>query len=450
MTATTTDTRTPGTREAAELLGELHADLSQCLARWLRRQGTKWLPLAALGMRIDPEDAEARAALERVPEGGKPLRGKARVRRGHELLLAELTDQLQRDGVCEVRKRGGGVEVRLLEAQASEGDAGAEADASPAANAPQEPVAAHTEGENCGAHTAPGKHTLEFDWKYDGPGLGKGGTGTLKVDGKALDSHPMARSLPVGIGWCDTFDVGIDTGTPVDDKDYQVPFRFTGKIGKLTIKLGPEELTPAEREMIYGKYPERQLAPAVPPRTTGTRAINAVRRAGCGGRGGPQGPPRHVSAERGGVVSPLLSGRPHHLGAPPCLPTNSAAVASQAATRLGGRTRSFRRCGRRPRCPAADGAVLAAPAERPFPRGVPGPLLHGGDHLANPIEGKRCRQEPGESAQEQLGLCQQQNAGQDRQRAAGVRRAQPGFVVGPERLQHLQDAARDQEQSDQE
>jgi arylsulfatase len=38
----------------------------------------------------------------------------------------------------------------------------------------------------------------------------------------------------------------------VDDKDYQVPFPFTGKIDKLTVKLGPEELTPAEREMIYG------------------------------------------------------------------------------------------------------------------------------------------------------------------------------------------------------
>jgi hypothetical protein len=34
--------------------------------------------------------------------------------------------------------------------------------------------------------------------------------------------------------------------------DYQVPFGFTGKLNKLTVKLGPEELTPAEHEMIYG------------------------------------------------------------------------------------------------------------------------------------------------------------------------------------------------------
>jgi hypothetical protein len=104
---------------------------------------------------------------------------------------------------------------------------------------------------------APGKHTLEFDWKYDGPGLGKGRTGTLKVDGQVVDTKPMPKSLPIGIGWVETFNVGIDTGTSVDT-DYHVPFAFSGTIDKLTIKLGPEELTPAEREMIYGTYRARQ------------------------------------------------------------------------------------------------------------------------------------------------------------------------------------------------
>jgi arylsulfatase len=89
---------------------------------------------------------------------------------------------------------------------------------------------------------APGKLELEFDWKYDGPGPGKGGTGTLKVDGKVLDARKMERSLPLVIPWDETFNVGHDTGTPVDDADYQVPFRFTGEIGKVTVKLGPDEL----------------------------------------------------------------------------------------------------------------------------------------------------------------------------------------------------------------
>jgi arylsulfatase A-like enzyme len=94
----------------------------------------------------------------------------------------------------------------------------------------------------------PGKHTLEFDWNYDGPGMGKGGTGTLKADGVVLDSHSMQHSLPISVMWNETFNVGLDTGTPVDDQDYQVPFRFTGKINKLTVKLGPEQLSPTAEQ----------------------------------------------------------------------------------------------------------------------------------------------------------------------------------------------------------
>jgi arylsulfatase len=48
----------------------------------------------------------------------------------------------------------------------------------------------------------------------------------------------------------ETFDVGVDTRTGVDDKDYQVPFRFTGKLDKLTFKLGPVQLTSEERQAI--------------------------------------------------------------------------------------------------------------------------------------------------------------------------------------------------------
>jgi arylsulfatase len=86
----------------------------------------------------------------------------------------------------------------------------------------------------------PGKHTLVFDWRYDGPGLGKGGTGTLSVDGAVADSRQMPKSLPVSLMWDETFNVGADTGTPVDDADYQVPFRFTGTIERLTVKLEPD------------------------------------------------------------------------------------------------------------------------------------------------------------------------------------------------------------------
>jgi hypothetical protein len=50
----------------------------------------------------------------------------------------------------------------------------------------------------------------------------------LNVDGKAVATQKMERTLPLILQWDETFDVGADTGTPVDDNDYIVPFRFTG------------------------------------------------------------------------------------------------------------------------------------------------------------------------------------------------------------------------------
>jgi arylsulfatase len=44
----------------------------------------------------------------------------------------------------------------------------------------------------------------------------------------------------------ETFDVGVDTRTPIDDRDYQVPFRFTGKLDKLTVELKPIKATIAQ------------------------------------------------------------------------------------------------------------------------------------------------------------------------------------------------------------
>ena len=97
---------------------------------------------------------------------------------------------------------------------------------------------------------APGKHSIVFDFTYDGPGFGKGGTGILKVDGKEVATNKIPHTIPFIIAVEETFDVGVDTRTGVEDKDYQVPFRFTGKLDKLTIKLGPVQLTSEDHQVI--------------------------------------------------------------------------------------------------------------------------------------------------------------------------------------------------------
>jgi arylsulfatase A-like enzyme len=97
---------------------------------------------------------------------------------------------------------------------------------------------------------APGKHTIVFDFTYDGPGFGKGGTGVLKVDDKEVANRKVPHTIPFLMAIDETFDVGVDLRTPVDDKDYQVPFRFTGKLAKLTYKLGPVQLTSDDHRAI--------------------------------------------------------------------------------------------------------------------------------------------------------------------------------------------------------
>ena len=109
---------------------------------------------------------------------------------------------------------------------------------------------------------SPGKHTLAFDFQYEGKGLatasgtsdiGKGGLGVLKVDGKEVASQRMEHTAPLIFQWNETFDVGADTGTPVEDADYQVPFRFTGKLNRLTIELRPVPLSAADEKLLEEK-----------------------------------------------------------------------------------------------------------------------------------------------------------------------------------------------------
>jgi arylsulfatase len=110
------------------------------------------------------------------------------------------------------------------------------------------------------APVPPGKHTLEFEFAYDGlgmgtlafndfSGIGRGGTGVLEVDGKEVARQKMERTLPLILQWDENFDVGADTETPVAE-DYQPPFRFTGKLDKLTLTIDRPKLTPEDEKKL--------------------------------------------------------------------------------------------------------------------------------------------------------------------------------------------------------
>ena len=104
---------------------------------------------------------------------------------------------------------------------------------------------------------AAGKHTVEFDFKYDGlgggtlafnnmSGIGRSGTGVLKVDGKEVVTQKMEHTIPLIMQWDESFDIGSDTGTPVDDQDYRCPFPFTGTFSKIAVKVDRPQLSPED------------------------------------------------------------------------------------------------------------------------------------------------------------------------------------------------------------
>ncbi|HEX8797228.1 MAG TPA: sulfatase-like hydrolase/transferase, partial [Terriglobales bacterium] len=97
-----------------------------------------------------------------------------------------------------------------------------------------------------GPSLSAGQHTIVFDFKYDGPGPGKGGTGVLTVDGKEVDRKTIPHTIPLMMMFDETFDIGLDNQSTVDFT-YESPFMFTGTIDKLNYKLGPEQLNAEDR-----------------------------------------------------------------------------------------------------------------------------------------------------------------------------------------------------------
>ncbi len=103
-----------------------------------------------------------------------------------------------------------------------------------------------------GPELSPGKHTIVFAFTSAAPGLGKGGTGVLSVDGREVATNSMENSTPITFPEDETFDVGVDTRTGIAmiEYRYDVPFTFTGTIDKLTFDLGTAQLTDEERKQL--------------------------------------------------------------------------------------------------------------------------------------------------------------------------------------------------------
>lgn len=84
----------------------------------------------------------------------------------------------------------------------------------------------------------PGKHTVKFDFVYDGGGPGKGGMGTLYIDDKKVGEGRIDRTQPGIFSADETADVGIDLATPVVERiGAEAKSKFNGSIPKLIVEI---------------------------------------------------------------------------------------------------------------------------------------------------------------------------------------------------------------------
>jgi hypothetical protein len=95
-----------------------------------------------------------------------------------------------------------------------------------------------------------GKATIRYEFTYDGGGLGKGGTGTIFVDGEKVAEGRIEHTQGMIFSADEGADVGMDGETPVTDDYKEGDNKFTGKIQKVVIEVGPIKLGAADQKKL--------------------------------------------------------------------------------------------------------------------------------------------------------------------------------------------------------
>jgi arylsulfatase len=84
----------------------------------------------------------------------------------------------------------------------------------------------------------PGIHEVKFDFAYDGEGVGKGGTGTLYIDGKQVGQGRIDRTQSGIFSADETADVGIDLATPVVERiGAEHKSKFNGRLPRVEVEV---------------------------------------------------------------------------------------------------------------------------------------------------------------------------------------------------------------------
>ncbi len=93
-----------------------------------------------------------------------------------------------------------------------------------------------------------GKATVRYEFAYDGGGLGKGGTGTLYVNGQKVAVGRIEHTNANLFSADEAADVGVDEGTPVTEDYKEHQNKFTGKIVKVMIEVSAPKLSAKDNQ----------------------------------------------------------------------------------------------------------------------------------------------------------------------------------------------------------
>jgi hypothetical protein len=85
-----------------------------------------------------------------------------------------------------------------------------------------------------------GRHTVHYEFAYDGSQPGSGGISRLRIDGVQVGEARVPRTMPFLYSADEGVDVGTDNETPVTE-DYKAGNnKFTGKIHQVTVEVKEE------------------------------------------------------------------------------------------------------------------------------------------------------------------------------------------------------------------
>lgn len=97
----------------------------------------------------------------------------------------------------------------------------------------------------------PGEHLLVMEFRYNGGGFGRGASVTLLVDGESVGDGHLERTTPFSFSFSDTFNVGIDIGTPVSEDYPAMDNSFCGEVRSVSISTSSDAVEEGPRERAH-------------------------------------------------------------------------------------------------------------------------------------------------------------------------------------------------------